>query len=937
MSHFASDPLESRQRFTIGIDLGTTHTVVAYAPGGARSARIFDLPQLVTPADVQALPLLPSFLFAPPNAEQAVALFDDAPWVIGSYARRRGQELPSRVVASAKSWLCHGAVDRRAPILPWGTSEGEDAVPRISPVEASRRILAHVRAAWDARFPEAPLSEQAIVLTVPASFDEAARELTVEAAHAAGLSVRLLEEPQAAFYDFLGQVGAESLAQLTLEGRSEALVLVCDVGGGTTDLTLIRVRQDATSGVELERVAVGRHLLLGGDNIDLALALRAEARLCKDPRSEPGAAQPATSERLPPGRFAELVLACRSAKERLLAVNAPESTPIRLAGSGSSLVGSTLATELTRSEVESVVLEGFLPNVDRDAQPQRGKAGLVAFGLPYESDPAITRHIASFFRRHSERPGPDALLLNGGLFRAERAKERVLAIVNGWTGGKTTLLPHAEPDLAVARGAVLYGLSLEGHGPRIGGGSPYGYYVAVERSGDRQALSVLPRGAREGERHVTRIPGLSLSVGRPVRFELFSRDDREDPPGTLVPLEPEQFLSLPRVTTSFGGDARGGSKDVPVALEGELSAIGTVELACVELEPAPEHAPRRFRLAFDLRAERADSSSDFPRESRTIPPSSARAARFPEAEALLDRVFGKGRSDVKPREIKDLLRDLERLLGERKTWTLSTNRAIFDQLIQSHASRRRSEDHERLFWMLAGYCVRPGFGDPGDAERVRELSRLFDALLFFPQQARNFQQFWIAWRRAAAGLDEGVQTHIRDTLDPFLAPAELKLKKPKSLRPLAPEEMLELASWLERVPAQRRAELGRWLLEKTWTSKDPRLWAALGRLGARVPAYASVHHVIPSPIAETWLDHLQRERWEELPSAARAAFDLARVTGDRARDIEERVRMEVAKRLERAGAPSEWVEGVRAFVAPAAEERRARFGEELPVGLRLVE
>jgi hypothetical protein len=306
------------------------------------------------------------------------------------------------------------------------------------------------------------------------------------------------------------------------------------------------------------------------------------------------------------------------------------------------------------------------------------------------------------------------------------------------------------------------------------------------------------------------------------------------------------------------------------------------------------------------------------------------------AEAVLSRVFGKGRSDVKSREIKDLLRELERILGERRTWTAETNRSLFDLLSPCHAARRRSEDHERVFWMLSGYCLRPGFGHPNDPARVAQLVPLFEAGLGFAQQTRSWQQFWIALRRIAGGLSEEVQTDLRYLVDPWFAPTELKLKKPKQFRPVAPEEMLELVSCLERVKVEMRVELGRWLLERTWTSRDPRLWAALGRIGARVPAYASVHHVLPPSVAERWLDHLLRERWQDVPSATRAAFQLSRVTGDRARDLAEGVRRETAKRLEAAGAPAEWVQAVREFVPVAEAERADWFGDELPVGLAVL-
>jgi hypothetical protein len=306
-----------------------------------------------------------------------------------------------------------------------------------------------------------------------------------------------------------------------------------------------------------------------------------------------------------------------------------------------------------------------------------------------------------------------------------------------------------------------------------------------------------------------------------------------------------------------------------------------------------------------------------------------------QAETAISRVFGKGRSDVKSREIKDLLRELERCLGERRGWSAETNRALFDLLAPLHAARRRSEDHERVFWMLSGYCLRPGFGHPSDPSRVALLVPLFEGGVVFAQQSRVWQQFWIALRRIAAGLDQETQSGLRVLLDPWLAPADLKLKKPKQFKPLAPEEMLELASWLERVPVESRVELGRWLLERTWTSRDPRLWAALGRIGARVPAYASVHHVLAPSVVERWLDHLLRERWQEMPSAPRTASQLARLTNDRARDVSEGVRREVALRLEAAEAPIEWIQVVREFVPVEETERAAWFGDELPAGLRL--
>ncbi|MFZ5896176.1 MAG: Hsp70 family protein [Myxococcota bacterium] len=921
------------QSFIVGIDLGTTNTVVAYARPDQRTPEVFTIPQWVSASEQEALELLPSALYAPLPGELSR---EEEGWIVGAHAQRRGREVPGRQITSAKSWLCHGAVDRTAPILPWGVEASAD-LEKLSPIDASERVLRHVVRAWDRAFPEHPLAQQSIVLTVPASFDEVARELTVLAAERAGLKVRLLEEPQAAFYDYLARASASDLDALVSDGRQRATVLVCDVGGGTTDLTLIDVA-NVDGKRELERVAVGGHLLLGGDNIDLALAHQCERALVTAP------------ERLPIERFNQLVLACRAAKERLLSKNPPESVRISVAGSGSALVGSTLSTELTRESVEQLVFEGFLPEVSRDAEPQRARGALRALGLPYEADAGITRHLASFFARHSEQAAPQALLFNGGLFRAERVAERVRAIVSSWGGEEVRLLPQPHPDLAVARGAVAYGLALLGHGARIGGGAPHGFYIAVDAEGEQRALCVVPRGAREGERHVAHSAGLVLRVGMPVRFELFAADTREvHAPGEIVAIDPERFLALPPLTTRIEASdtAEGGASEIDVALEGELSAIGTLDLACVEQVPAGVPA-RRFRLAFDLRASEAQRRSERPRESSATPPASslppASAAREPasvggqrlqQAEALILRVFGKGRSDVKTRETKDLLRELERLLGERRTWSAELNRGLFDIVGPLHAARRRSEDHERIFWMLAGYCLRPGIGHSGDERRVALLAPLFEAGLTFAQQARGWQQFFIAFRRVAAGLDEATQIAMRELMDPSLAPAEAKLKKPKQFRPLAPEEMLELAAFLERVPVPLRIELGGWLLERTWSSKDPRLWAAIGRIGARAPTYASVDHVLPPQTAERYLDHLFRERWQDMPSAPRAATELARVTDDRARDVSESMRREVEKRLAAVNAPAEWIECVRNFVPVAANDGGRWFDDDLPVGLLL--
>ncbi len=508
---------------------------------------MFEVPALVGPTEIEARPLFASTLYAPAAAEAFADPWGDAPWCVGELARRRGVEVPARLVASSKSWLGYARVDRTAPILPWGADENDLELPRISPVDAAARVLAHVRHAWDAASPNAPLAEQELVLTVPASFDDVARELTLEAAARAGIAPRLLEEPQAAFYDYLGRTPAEEIVALVDRAGGEALVLVADVGGGTTDLSLVRVRRSTGARpFEVERVAVGHHLLLGGDNMDLALAHALEPKMSPDAK-------------LDAHRFASLVQACRSAKETLLGDAPPERVAIAIAGRGAALVGGTLRAELERAEAERVVLDGFWPDAPRDARPERARGGLLAFGLPFERDAAVTRHVAHFFARHAGSVrAPHAVLLNGGVFLAQRIRARLVEVLERWGDAKVEVLAHPDPDLAVARGAVRYGLARLGHGVRVEAGAPRGYYVglAAEPSAPRPLVCVVPRGAKEGVVHAAKGRTFALRVGRPVRFDVFASDEASDTAGAVVALDDDRFDALPPAMATFDARAR---------------------------------------------------------------------------------------------------------------------------------------------------------------------------------------------------------------------------------------------------------------------------------------------------------------------------------------------------------------------------------------------
>lgn len=588
-------------RYIVGIDLGTTNTVVAYSDTSAPEAgvRLFEIPQVMAPGTVEARAALPSFLYFPPESEMRGGIFA-LPWrpegeqiVAGEYARRRAAETPHRVVSSAKSWLSHLGVDRTAPILPQDAAE--DLRP-ISPVEASTAYLRHVREAWNHAFPAWPLQEQEVLLTVPASFDASARELTARAAAEAGLEhVTLLEEPQAAFYAWIHDRGDSWRDEVGVGDR----IVVVDIGGGTTDFSLIAVAEQAGELV-LERVAVGNHILLGGDNMDLTLAHRVAART-------------AVGAGLDPWQFRALTAACREAKERLLGAGAPDSVAVGILGRGRSVVGGAVRTEIRREDAEEVLLDGFFPHCAMDEGPRRAtRTALREQGLPYEADPAITRHLAAFLSRHPAGSGairPTAVLFNGGVMRSSRLRERLLEVLQGWPGdGEVRALAAADPDRAVARGAAYYGMARRGRGIRIRGGAARSYYVGVEAAMPAvpgvpppiRALCVVPFGMEEGTE--VEVPGreLRLLVGEAAEFRFLGSTVRqEDTPGTLVEAWAEgEIEELSPVEVTLQSDDPPGTA-VPVRLQARLTEVGVLELWCVRTDDPNQ----RWKLEFHARAE----------------------------------------------------------------------------------------------------------------------------------------------------------------------------------------------------------------------------------------------------------------------------------------------------------------------------------------------
>ncbi|MET0320578.1 MAG: Hsp70 family protein, partial [Duganella sp.] len=682
-------------RYIVSIDLGTTNTVLAYAAPGSDAITLFDIDQLVAPGEIAAAALLPSVRYHPADGELAAGDLQ-LPWrqddvaglaqvVTGRLARQLGGQVPGRLVASAKSWLSHPNVDRTAPILPWGA---EADVVKVSPVAASASYLAHLRAAWNTHFPDHPLERQQLVLTIPASFDEGARALTLEAARMAGLpALRLLEEPQAAFYDWLYRQRA-TLAHDLADTR---LALVCDVGGGTTDFSLIQV--EITDGEpQISRIGVGNHLILGGDNMDLALAHLVESRLAG------GTADGTPPARLSASRLAQLTERCRAAKEQLLAADAPDQVAVTLLGSGSRLIGGSRSANLTRDEVAQLVVDGFFP-LNQEREPaRRGRGAIIEFGLPYASDAAITRHLAGFLRQHAPAaraalgmaaddtsiPVPDTLLLNGGVFRADALGRRLEHVLAQWRGQPLRVLHNLDPDVAVARGGVAYALGQAGQAPVIGGGSPRSYFLLLDDEAradrTRRAICLLPRGSAENREILLANRTFALRLGRPVRFHIASSTSEAVTPqaGELVDLQADDYVQLPPIATVLRDhSAANARKEMPVRLAATLSEVGTLEVHCVATGD-----DQRWQLEFQLRGDAAPDASGEADDITTPGAHLAHGAHgvhaaheapmppnLPAAIDRIDRIFGSRALQVEVKEVRQLRAQLEALLGSRESWT----------------------------------------------------------------------------------------------------------------------------------------------------------------------------------------------------------------------------------------------------------------------------
>ncbi len=581
-----------------------------------------------------------------------------------------------------------------------------------------------------------------------------------------------------------------------------------------------------------------------------------------------------------------------------------------------------------------MLVEGFFPQVAADALPQRARGALVEFGLPYASDAAITRHIAAFLQRQGGAL-PDTVLLNGGVFHARALRQRLLDTLNGWRADGTPpirLLEAPQLDAAVARGAVAYAMARAGTAPRIRSGAARAYYLVLE---DGQGICLLPHGTPEGEEVRLAAQRFSLRLGRPVRFNLCtSAVDLHHRPGDLVDLDNAAqggFQRLPPIATVLQPKA-GAAGDVQVLLDTQITEVGTLEMHCVAVDVA--NAPRqRWKLEFQLRGNVAAQEADAP---------IAAHPRLPEALAAITRVYGDKKQGVDAKEVRQLRATLERLLGERATWHAALLRTLFGALLQGAKRRRRSLQHERSWFNLAGFLLRPGFGDPLDAWRMAQMWDLFGPGIAHSHDSQQWSEWWLLWRRIAGGLDAEQQQMVYEAIAYYLQPpGGTDIARPEGPPMQALDELLRMAASFERIDTAQKTQFGGWLLQRLQPANGvppAELWWALGRVGARQPLYASLHHVLPPATALAWLEQIARQTpdWALHEPAAFAVAQIAQATGDRARDLPEAVRLRIAEQLEAAHAAPSWAAMVREVTVLDEADQRRVFGEALPPGLVLL-
>ncbi|MGM0439554.1 MAG: Hsp70 family protein [Chlamydiota bacterium] len=891
-------------RYIIGIDLGTTNCSVCYVDTTEAFLQQHPLkiPQVISAGLVESVSLLPSYCYLAsdyefPSGALKLPWHSNAEYFVGHFAKDHGMLVPSHLVSSAKSWLCNPAASRHEKILP---PDNAPELEQISPVEATRRYLEHIRSAWDHQVakgdPDAYFDEQEVIVTVPASFDEVARTLTITAAQQAGYKkMTLLEEPQAAFYSWVSQ-HEKSWESLFVAGDT---ILVCDIGGGTSDFSLIEVQQSGDHLV-FQRMAVGDHLLLGGDNMDLALAYYLEDKYNLELNGK---------------QWHQLVHLARQAKESLLDAEKEEVYNVALQGEGSQVVAGSIALQIQRQEVVELLAEGFFPlNTYDDARQIIKGGGVRRMGLPYENDPAITKHLASFLDNK-----PAYILFNGGTMKPQLFQERIVDNIESWFGGDLRVLKSSSLDYAVGRGAAYYGKVRRGLGVSIGSALPRTYYLGVEVEGKTKLLTIMSRGRSAGTKVVAEQDFL-LSPNMPVSFRLWSSHTRlEDREGEIVDIDEEQMHALPPIFTALRY-GKGSTDKLPVELEVYYSEIGVLELSL-----KAKNSDHRWGLSFQLQAASGQDNAINAITSGTSGDETVDEGFLAEVQENLKEAF---RS--RPAKVMQVLD--ESLQRPRQEWSPAILRGLWPALVDLAESRKVSPQHEARWWNLAGYFLRPGYGYSCDDFRIKELWRIILQPLAFGKDLEVSLQQLICFRRIAGGLGRGQQAQLASQIVATLFDKKKKNILLKSKRDIQTySEKIRALGAFELLDLNLKISLGNAIVKRISAGEGGKsdFWA-LARLGSRHLLYGTIANVISVEKAQEWVEQLL-----ELDDSKRffPLLQLARQTDRREINLPENIVGSVADHFDRHQRPDLKKQLTDDHLSHLEEEQI--FGDHLPQGLML--
>ncbi|MCP4177927.1 MAG: Hsp70 family protein [bacterium] len=908
-------------KFIIGIDLGTTNIAVTYIDieDNNRVIQQFDITQFNAPGEVAKSKLLPSFCFFPDSKMTSKEAMD-LPWkkkleyAVGIYAREFGAAIPNRFISSAKSWLCHIGVDRRSRILPWG---GDIEEVKRSPLDITSYYLKHIKSAWNHEFGKVKdssgsncvIEDQQVVITVPASFDETARELTLESAKLAGYkNINLLEEPLAAFYSWLDSNDKNWKDYIAPGERA----LVIDVGGGTCDLSVIEMTESGS----LVRSVAGNHLLLGGDNIDIAIARKIELFW---------------KTKLTPGEWLTLCQKTRQSKEILLSSD-KEETDIVLFAQGSSIIANMRKYSLKKNELEEMLLDGFFPVIDIDSKGPAKKTAIQQMGLPYENDPALTRHILQFLKYAHKVSDtsisdnnilyPNKILFNGGTMIPEILRDRVVKIIKGWfPADDIEELDSIDLSLAVAYGAAYYGRTRRGEGVKVKSGTSRSYYLQVANdtaADEGRLVCIMPRGIDENIKIVT--PNkFNVEANQTVKFPLYNSSTRLGDKEGVV-LNNEEEVSFVSSLTSVLRYGKLDKKKLKAELVSELTETGVLKIHINSIDTI-----HRWPLNFDVRLLTSDDNENAPTKAVVLDENITK-----KAESYILEAFNSNKNNM-----PSIIKELEKIIGLSKDkWPLQALRSFADILLNIKYKSLLLPQKEARWLNLCGYCLRPGFGDPEDELRLRKVWTLWFSGMNNKNNPQIVAEWWVFWRRIISGLKSGHQRTVYQDLHTNLYPKGKYLNNIKAGQQ-AKAEMWRCIGSLELLQTKIKLEIGNILTSRIKNLQGYEFWV-LARLGARHLFHGQTNHVIPPKLISGWIAKLiSNSKTSVSLDRLFAVSRIAAMTGDRMIDIDSELQKASIEYLEKEKSPENWISHLEGVKKDSIQEQAKMLGDSIPLGISI--